>query len=78
MCARITATTTATKIADLFGLAYDLSTELARQPRNNVAPTQTVPVVRTMQGFPTTCNIARSRSGARNVTIWSPGLRGLA
>jgi putative SOS response-associated peptidase YedK len=46
MCARITATTTGMEIADLFGLAYDLSAEAARQPRFNVAPTQSVPVVR--------------------------------
>jgi putative SOS response-associated peptidase YedK len=46
MCARIIATTTGTEIADLFGLAYDLSAGAAR-PRFNVAPSQPVPVVRT-------------------------------
>jgi putative SOS response-associated peptidase YedK len=46
MCARITATTTGTEIADLFGLAYDLTAEAAR-PRFNVAPSQPVPVIRT-------------------------------
>jgi putative SOS response-associated peptidase YedK len=46
MCARITVTTTGTEIADLFGLAYDLSAEAAR-PRFNVAPSQPVPVIRT-------------------------------
>jgi putative SOS response-associated peptidase YedK len=42
MCARITRTTTAVEIPDLFGLGYDL----ALPPRYNVAPSQAVPVVR--------------------------------
>jgi putative SOS response-associated peptidase YedK len=42
MCARITLTTTSTEIADLFGLAYDLS----QPPRFNVAPSQPVPALR--------------------------------
>ena len=45
MCARITLTTTAAEISDLFGLAFDLSSTTAR-PRYNVAPSQPVPVVR--------------------------------
>jgi putative SOS response-associated peptidase YedK len=45
MCARITVTTTGTEIADLFGLAHDLTAEAAR-PRFNVAPLHPVPVVR--------------------------------
>jgi putative SOS response-associated peptidase YedK len=48
MCARITLTTTGTEIADLFGLAYDLSAEATR-PRFNVAPSSRVPVVQTRQ-----------------------------
>ena len=39
MCARITMTTTAAEIADLFGLSYDLSAT----PRYNVAPSQFIP-----------------------------------
>ncbi|HJZ57906.1 MAG TPA: SOS response-associated peptidase [Gemmataceae bacterium] len=42
MCARLTLTTTTAEIADLFGLAYDLSL----QPRYNVAPSQSIPVFR--------------------------------
>ncbi|MCS6866282.1 MAG: SOS response-associated peptidase [Gemmataceae bacterium] len=51
MCARISLTVTDTEIADLFGLAYDLS-----QPRSadslrvNVAPSSLIPVVRVVQG----------------------------
>src|SRR5687768_11060930 len=48
MCARITLTTTATEIADLFGLAYDLSKPTPR--RYNVAPSQAIPVVRVADG----------------------------
>jgi putative SOS response-associated peptidase YedK len=48
MCARITLTTTATEIADLFGLAYDLSKPTPK--RYNVAPSQPVPVVRVADG----------------------------
>lgn len=48
MCARITLTTTKTEIADLFGLSYDLG--VASRRRYNVAPSQTVPVVRVAGG----------------------------
>ena len=43
MCARITITTTAAEVADLFGLAHDTR---AQEPRYNVAPSALVPVVR--------------------------------
>jgi len=48
MCARITLTTTGTEIADLFGLAYDISQERPR--RFNIAPSQAIPVVRLTNG----------------------------
>lgn len=47
MCARITITTTAAEIADLFGLGRDL---IAPAARYNVAPSQPVPVVRVSNG----------------------------
>jgi putative SOS response-associated peptidase YedK len=55
MCARITITTTGAEIADLFGLSYDLSKSRAQptpasHPRYNVAPSQTIPVLRMMNG----------------------------
>lgn len=46
MCARITLTSTSAEIADLFGLAYDLS----QTPRYNVAPSQFIPVLRLNAG----------------------------
>jgi putative SOS response-associated peptidase YedK len=48
MCARITFTTTAAEVADMFGLAYDLSNPQPR--RYNVAPSQPIPVVRVTNG----------------------------
>lgn len=50
MCARITLTTTGTEVADLFGLSYDLARERAQPKRYNVAPSQSIPVVRVANG----------------------------
>ena len=47
MCARITLTTTAAEVSDLFGLSFDLSQE---RRRYNVAPSQIIPVVRVANG----------------------------
>lgn len=47
MCARITLTTTAAEVSDLFGLSFDLSRE---RHKYNVAPSQIVPVVRISGG----------------------------
>ncbi|MBA4187858.1 MAG: hypothetical protein C0467_07555 [Planctomycetaceae bacterium] len=55
MCARITLTTTTTEIADLFGLAYDLS-QPPRQ-RYNIAPSQSIPVVRFSNGHRELANL---------------------
>src|SRR5215208_2227154 len=55
MCARITVTTTAAEIADLFGLGHDVRPATARAippagPRYNVAPSALIPVVRLTNG----------------------------
>jgi putative SOS response-associated peptidase YedK len=51
MCARITATTTAAEIADLFGLGHDLQhPRPAPTARFNVAPSTLIPVVRVVNG----------------------------
>jgi putative SOS response-associated peptidase YedK len=51
MCARITITTTASEIADLFGLGHDLRNgSPARKARFNVAPSTLIPVVRFANG----------------------------
>lgn len=51
MCARITTTTTANEIADLFGLAHDTTrVQPPTAPRYNVAPSTLIPVVRTVNG----------------------------
>ena len=47
MCARMTITTTAKEVADLFGLAPDLHNPPARY---NVAPSQPIPVLRVTNG----------------------------
>lgn len=47
MCARITLTTTAAEVADLFGLSFDLSRE---RRKYNVVPSSTIPVVRVANG----------------------------
>lgn len=47
MCARLTITTTAAEIADLFGLGDDLRNPTARY---NIAPSQPVSVVRVTNG----------------------------
>lgn len=51
MCARVSLITTTTEIADLFGLAYDLSRPRpADALRVNVAPGMRIPVLRVMHG----------------------------
>jgi putative SOS response-associated peptidase YedK len=53
MCARITVTTTANEIADLFGLSHDMRTTTPAAPtapRYNVAPSTLIPVIRTANG----------------------------
>jgi putative SOS response-associated peptidase YedK len=53
MCARLTVTTTAAEIADLFGLGHDLRSAAAAPstPRYNVAPSTLLPVVRVTDGL---------------------------
>jgi putative SOS response-associated peptidase YedK len=52
MCARITLTTTAAELADLFGLASDARQQQPAPPsgRYNVAPSTLIPVIRTVNG----------------------------
>jgi putative SOS response-associated peptidase YedK len=51
MCARITITTTAAEIADLFGLGHDVRTaKPISRGRYNVAPSMVIPVVRIVNG----------------------------
>jgi putative SOS response-associated peptidase YedK len=51
MCARMTITTTAAEIADLFGLSYDMShPKPVPKARYNVAPSTLIPVMRTVNG----------------------------
>jgi putative SOS response-associated peptidase YedK len=51
MCARLTITTTAAEIADLFGLGHDLRpAPLSPKRRYNVAPSTLIPVLRMSNG----------------------------
>ena len=50
MCARITITTTAAEVADLFGLGADVRNAPTGAARYNVAPSTFVPVVRVANG----------------------------
>ncbi|AWM35765.1 Putative SOS response-associated peptidase YedK [Gemmata obscuriglobus] len=67
MCARITAATTGAEVADLFGLAYDMSPpNPAARTGYNVGPSALVPVVRTTNGR---CEVTELRWGL--VPFWN-------